>query len=251
MEVNEVIEMLKTITHTTAGVSLRRVNTAYKIVEYIVENEDDSDLVDAIYDYYLNDFEENNEYGNTYIEELNSLNDLCSNILISDSKIIYEAAGVDYKEYTLKDMEKYLSFISHIEKRFNVKLKENERLLLIYTKGRQVNFKSELISAQKELQAVNKRLDKINFSMIEIISIFIAVIFALFGGTQLVCNVFNNLTENNYKIFIKAVIIIGFIFSIFISVLISIFPQIDTKKRDFIITLNKLYLVLCLITLIL
>lgn len=250
MEVNEVIEMLKTITQKTAGVSLRRVNTAYKIVEYIVENEDDSDLVNAFYDYYLNDFEENNEYGNTYIEELNSLNDLCSNILISDSKIIYEVAGVDYKEYTLKDMEKYLSFISHIEKRFNIKLKENERLLLIYTKGRQVNFKSELISAQKELQAVNKRLDKI-FSMIEIISIFIAVIFALFGGTQLVCNVFNNLTENNYKIFIKAVIIIGFIFSIFISVLISILPQIDIKKRDFIITLNKIYLVLCLITLIL
>ena len=121
-----------------------------------------------------------------------------------------------------------------------MKLDSNNNLQLQRNLSEQEKLEKSIVNTENKLNETNGRIDKIHFDTISIISIFVAVIFALYGGTQLVSSIIAKITSDNYVLMFRTALVLGLVLSIIISLLLSVMSWHDKKsnRRWILVALN-------------
>ena len=97
----------------------------------------------------------------------------------------------------------------------------------------QKKIENSFNSINKKYKEVENKIDKINYDLIGTISLFIGVIFAIYGGFQLTNSVFSYIGEIEFKYLLIALSVIGFIELSIVSLLVYfVFIINDRNGRD-------------------
>lgn len=254
MEIDKIIDKFRNIQHGTAGSSIKLVYASNELLQFVTSNDNYDEIINKIYDYYHNEYKEkiNKKEAvlNPAINELREIIMICSNILLpAYKKDFIEVLDINVKDYSLQDIKKFIKFTSELNEKesYQLQLDSYSNLLTFYNQHVQNKLEDKITITELKLKKFDEKIDKINFDIIGIISIFVAIIFSLFGGSQLLCNIFENITPCNYRLLVKTALIIGFTFSIFISLLLINITHVDKSKKTSIFILNILYAILCFI----
>ena len=224
------------------GYSNRILYLSYDLLDYVIENNNYDKIIDLIYDYY-----ENNKSSEKYNSngELETIIIGCTNLLFIEDESYLKSIGLKMKKYNQTDISRFFKFSNSLNKKFNYKLKldiVNNYQLHLNTKMCE-KLDENLNSASERIKTINERIDKFHFNTIEIISIFVAIIFALYGGTQLIGNIVNKIGEVDYNLIIKSSLVLGYIMFTFISALISVMSWHDkSKNKGFILIILNIIL---------
>ena len=246
----KVIESIKAINSGSTGSTMKAQIAAYNLLEYISSNGKYEDMVEKIYKY----FDEEYDYDaslTTANDELQYLLSLCCTLLLVGKNYSLDEVGLTAKDYTDKDITNFFKFASLINEKygFELKLDTINNLQLQKNLILQEKMEKSITDTENKMNETSNRIDKIHFDTISIISIFVAVIFALYGSTQLVSSVVKRITSNNYILMFRTALVLGLVLSIIISLLISVMSWHDKKsnRRWIIIILN---LILAIVTIL-
>lgn len=244
----KVIESIKAINTGSAGSSMKGKIAAYHLLEYISKNENYEDMVEKIYKYYDEEYDYETSL-TTISDELQYLLSLCCTLLLSGEKYSLDEVGLTAKNYTDKDITNFFKFASLINEKygFELKLDNINNLQLQKNLKLQEKIEKSITDTENKMNEINNRIDKIHFDTISIISIFVAVIFALYGGTQLVSNIIEKISSDNYVLMFRTALVLGLVLSTIISLLLSVMSWYD-KKNDKKWILSALNLILAIIT---
>lgn len=250
MNINEVIDIIKHINEGSAGCSLRIQIAAYNLLEYIIQNEDYRRIIKLIYKYYTKEYDNSDADA---IIELQNLLSLCCTLLLNGKKYSLEDIGLKSKKYEDNDIIKFIKFTDLINEKYKYELKLDsindlrlQQLSLIQQK-----IEYSLNNVNDKINNASQRIDKIHFDTISIISVFVAIIFTLYGGTQLVSSVIDKINKHNYRLIINTGIIMGYILLILTSVLLSTLSSNCKKniKGWIIVILNVIYSIVVIVAL--
>jgi hypothetical protein len=178
---------------------------------------------------------------------------ICSNLLFIEDEVYLKSIGLTRREYTRTDVSKFFKFSNMLNKKFNYTLKldavNNYQLQTNMELCNQLD--ESLNKTSKRMAEINVRIDKINFNTMEIISLFIAIIFALYGGIQLTSSVVNKITIDNYSLMVKTALFLGYALFILISAILSVLSWHDKSKNKnvLLMVLGALYTLLIIILL--
>ncbi len=241
MQKEKVIESIKSMCFGSAG-STKRVNiAAYHLLDYVSSKKDYDKLVDLIYKYFTNEYDYNMSL-TTPADEIECLLSTCCTFLLSGKRNNLDEEGLTSKEYTDKEIIKFFKFANLINEKYDYRLKLDSinNLQLQRNLSEQEKLEKSIVNTENKLNETNGRIDKIHFDTISIISIFVAVIFALYGGTQLVSSIIAKITSDNYVLMFRTALVLGLVLSIIISLLLSVMSWHDKKsnRRWILVALN-------------
>ena len=244
----KVIESIRTINSGSAGSTMNIIIAAYNLLEYIINNDKYETMVEKIYKYYDEEYDYELSL-TTANDEIQYLLSLCCTLLLLGENYSLDEVGLVAKNYNDKDIAKFFKFANLINEKygFELKLDTINNLQLQKNLKSQENIEKSITDTENKIIEINNRIDKIHFDTISIISIFVAVIFTLYGSTQLIGGIITNITSDNYVLMFKTALVLGLILSIIVSLLISVMSWYDKKsnRKWLIITLN---LILAVIT---
>lgn len=248
MSEEKVLESIKETCSGSAGCSLRIKVAAYNLLDYINSNDNYDKIVNLICKY----FNEEYDYKSSLTipsDEIEYLLSTCCTFLLLGKKNNLDEVGLKPREYNEKEIVKFFKFANLINEKFNyyLKLDSINNLQLQRNLSVQEKLEESIKDTKNKMDEINDRIDKVHFDTISIISIFVAVIFALYGGTQLVSSIIARITSENYVLMFRTTLTLGLVLSIFISLLLSVMSWHDRKsnKRWVLIVLN---LILAIVT---
>lgn len=184
---------------------------------------------------------------------MQNLLSLCCTLLLNGKKYSLEDIGLKSKKYEDNDIIKFIKFTDLINEKYKYELKLDsindlrlQQLSLIQQK-----IEYSLNNVNDKINNASQRIDKIHFDTISIISVFVAIIFTLYGGTQLVSSVIDKINKHNYRLIINTGIIMGYILLILTSVLLSTLSSNCKKniKGWIIVILNVIYSIVVIVAL--
>ena len=241
MREEKVLESIKETCSGSAGCSLRIKVAAYNLLDYINSNDNYDKIVNLICKY----FNEEYDYKSSLTipsDEIEYLLSTCCTFLLLGKKNNLDEEGLTSKEYTDKEIIKFFKFANLINEKFDYRLKLDSinNLQLQRNLSEQEKLEKSIVNTENKLNETNGRIDKIHFDTISIISIFVAVIFALYGGTQLVSSIIAKITSDNYVLMFRTALVLGLVLSIIISLLLSVMSWHDKKsnRRWILVALN-------------
>lgn len=241
MSEEKVLESIKETCSGSAGCSLRIKVAAYNLLDYINSNDNYDKIVNLICKY----FNEEYDYKSSLTipsDEIEYLLSTCCTFLLLGKKNNLDEVGLNPREYNEKEIVNFFKFANLINEKFEYQLKldsinnlQLQRNLLMQEK-----LEKSIKDTENKIEGINDRIDKIHFDTISIISIFVAVIFALYGGTQLVSSIITKITSDNYVLMFRTALVLGLVLSIIISLLLSVMSWHDKKsnKRWILVVLN-------------
>ena len=214
---------------------------AYNLLEYVNSKEDLKDLINSIQKFF------NEEYDHKVTltcpaDEIECLLSTCCSFILSGKKNNLDEIGLVSKDYDENAIISFFKFANLINEKFEYQLKldsinnlQLQRNLLMQEK-----LEKSIKDTENKIEGINDRIDKIHFDTISIISIFVAVIFALYGCTQLVSIIITKITFDNYVLMFRTALVLGLVLSIIISLLLSVMSWHDKKsnKRWILVVLN-------------
>ena len=250
MSKEKVVESIKSIHYGSAGCSMRIKISAYRLLDYISKNSDYEEIINSISKYYNEEYED----AATKIKELEMLLSTCSALLLVGKEYSLEDVGLTAKDYKNKDIINFHKFVDDIKKNseFKLKLDYSDEIESKYIILSQEKVEESIDEMEIKIQNIEERINKIHFDTISIISIFIAVIFALYGGTKLVSSVVRKVQPCNVDLLIKTAFLLGYILLTFISVVVAALSSYDKKKWRIILiaALNAIYALVVILSLI-
>ena len=244
------VENIKEINRGGAGTSLRERLAAYNLLEYIIENSNYEKLVDIIYNYYNEEYN-NDESDITGNEELEYLLSECSRLVLLGDKAPFNDIGLTAKNYSNTELINFIKFVNLINCKYNYQLRIDSVNALQLQRNilSQEELEKLIDQTNSKIIETNNRIDNIHFDTISIISIFVAVIFALYSGSNLTISIVEKIGLNNCSL-LRVALVLGFIYSVFISLLISAMTWYHKKRKRnwIIILLNTLLFILVIIS---
>ncbi len=252
MKEKNILNKIKSISVGTAGSSMQLLSISYDVLEYAINNDNYDKLINLLYDYCIDNFPINlTKQGISWKNQLESIIISCCTIIYSGDKTFINDAGLKVKNYSKKDISNFFDFTCYLNKKFDNKLNLDSvnryQLIINQEKIKELESKSEEIN--NKIKKTDERIDKIHFDTVSIISIFIAVIFAIFGSINLLNNMFTNI--KNINDIIKISIIFGYILFSLIYLLISVmswYQSIKKKINIIIIVFQILFFILIILS---
>lgn len=247
----KVMESIKATNCGSTGCNMKMEVAAYNLLEYICSNDNYDEIIDLIYKFYNEEYDY--EASLTIpTDEIGYMLSICCTLLLSENKISFDDVGLKAKKYTDKDITKFFKFANLINKKYDFELTLNSINTLQLQRNllSQENLEKTIKNAEDKMDDINIRIDKIHFDTISIISIFVAVIFALYGGTQLVSSIITRISSDNYKLMFKTALILGYILFTFISTLLSVMTWHDKRanKKWLLIILNAIFAIVVVLS---
>ena len=216
---NDLKDKLYEINPCSSGSSARMKILEYSFLELIEK----SDLRKIAY--LIHDYIENNTYKYNYPERCDIIT-----CMISDCNDIF----FNNKDETRNTYNRYVEFIDIFNGfKSDYKISKNLNLEINKLEEMQKKIENSFNSINKKYKEVENKIDKINYDLIGTISLFIGVIFAIYGGFQLTNSVFSYIGEIEFKYLLIALSVIGFIELSIVSLLVYfVFIINDRNGRD-------------------
>ena len=232
MNEDKVLKEIKAMCPGSVGSSLKTKIAAYSLLDYISTKDKYDGLVESIYKY----FNEEYDYKSSLtlpIDEVEYLLITCCTFLLSGKKNNLDDVGLIAKEYTEKEIVNFFKFANLVNEKFgyHLRLDPINNLQLQRNLSVQEKIEENINNTEIKLNSINDRIDKGHFDTISIISIFVAVIFALYGGTQLVSSIITKITSDNYILMFRTALVLGLVLSILISSILSVMSWYDKKSN--------------------
>ena len=142
------------------------------------------------------------------------------------SKKDYSYAGIEPREYSEVEISKFIRFTNLLNEKFEYRLEMANMINLQLQRNARAQERIE-----KEITDVEQRINKIHFDTISIISIFVAIIFALYGGVNLGNSLINKIDPEDYRLLVKIGLIIGYILVALVSIIVTSLSMYDNKKN--------------------
>lgn len=147
--------------------------------------------------------------------------------------------------------EKYIKFIDEFNSydiEYKISKDVNLEIMNLDEKQRKINKNVE--DANKRYEEISKRIDKANYDLIGTISLFVGIIFAIYGGFELTTSVFKYIGSVEFAYLIISLLVIGFIELSIVSLLVYIIFKINNKDGREIWYIDGFYFITMLIFII-
>lgn len=105
----------------------------------------------------------------------------------------------------------------------------------------QSSLNKDINEINNRYNAISTKIDKINYDFIGTISLFVGVIFAVYGGFELCTSVFKYIGKIEFKYLIIALNILGYIELSIISLLVHVIFKINNRSSKDIFVFDVIY----------
>ena len=235
-KIYELTEKLYNINPNSAGVSIRMDMLTMYFLE-LIENYDLMKIAKCIFN-FIKDNTRKYDYPDrcTIVEGLISR---CNDYFFdnNDSNDIYN---------------RYIEFIdtyNNLDEN-NKKIDKPTSLEINKLEKMQKRIKQDIDNINNEYGNIKNKIEKINYDLIGTISLFIGVIFAIYGGFQLTNSVFEYIGTIEFKYLLITLSVIGFIELSIVSLLVYLVFRINDRNGKDIWKIDLTYAFLMIILII-